>query len=58
MKVIILLVVANICMGTYSLWKYVGYDQESNFKESVCESNDIHAVKPVDNVAINCDDVN
>lgn len=58
MKVIILLVAANICMGTYSLWKYVGHDQESNFKESVCESNDIHAVKPVDNVAINCDDVN
>ncbi len=58
MKVIILLVVANICMGTYSLWKYIGHDQESNFKEVVCESNDIHAVKPVDNVTINCDDVN
>ena len=27
-------------------------------KEIVCESNDIHAFKPADNVAINCDDVN
>lgn len=58
MKIIILLAVANICMGAYSLLKYVGHDQESIFKESVCESNDIHAVKPVSNVTINCDDVN